>query len=41
MTDYEERVLTCIGCNKKVKRVVIRKRKIKDFLCQRCAKNVQ
>jgi len=41
MNEYEEKTLTCIGCGKKVKRVVLKKRKLKTFLCQRCAKNVQ
>jgi len=39
MTEYEERILACISCNKKIKQVVLKKRKIKDFLCQKCAKD--
>ena len=36
---YEERVLTCVNCGKKVKRVVIKERKVEEFLCQGCAKD--
>ena len=36
--EYEEATLTCIGCGKKIKRVVLKQRKIKSFLCQNCAK---
>ena len=40
MNDYEEKSLKCVGCGKEVKRVVLKSREIKTFLCQWCAKNV-
>jgi len=37
--EYEEATLMCEGCGKKLKSIVLKKRNIKTFLCQRCAKN--
>lgn len=38
--DYEEAILTCEMCGKKVKRVVRKSNSQKTFLCQQCAKKI-
>ena len=38
--NYEEVELTCEVCGKKVRRVRMKSKKSKKFLCQRCGKDV-
>ena len=40
MMEYKEIELKCEGCGKIVKRVVRKDSKIKNFLCQQCARNL-
>jgi len=37
-TDYEEKEVICIGCGKIIKTIILKGRKIKNFLCQKCGK---
>jgi len=36
--EYEEKIIACMGCGKKIRAVVLKNSNNEFFLCQRCAK---